>query len=284
MPRVTSKKQTRANGKNAALSTGPRTPRGKRRSSMNRLTHGLCARDVVLTMGRAAENPAAFQALLKGLLADFRPASALERGLVERLAACFWRSRRALRLEQSNLFDADAPGDAEAELREELSKKEDDLSNDQCTLRFLEDFRSSSTPPDPSDLLATKAFYKRVLQAAGKLNLKTHDVEAQTLLTKVSEEMEDHIAWLHDHIRATKDDIAVIQGQLSEYDAMAKLGSMPDSESLGSLIRYETANDRQLHRVLNQLLGRRRASMNATLRDLRADAARKTEDPFSEGS
>src|SRR5947209_5518127 len=41
MPRLTSRRRARINKKNASRSTGPKSPEGKRASSMNAVTHGL---------------------------------------------------------------------------------------------------------------------------------------------------------------------------------------------------------------------------------------------------
>jgi hypothetical protein len=49
---------------------------------------------------------------------------------------------------------------------------------------------------------------------------------------------------------------------------MAGFGSIPDPPSLATLMRYETTNDRQLHRILYQLLGKRKGPLQWQMEQL----------------
>ena len=98
------KASLRANRKNARKSTGPRTPEGKARSSRNALKHGLLARHVILDED-PNEDPAEFNQILEGLITDFAPDNTIERLLVERIAASYWRLRRAFRYETQAIRD-----------------------------------------------------------------------------------------------------------------------------------------------------------------------------------
>lgn len=106
-----SEEQREASRLNGAASRGPVTPRGKAHSSRNATTHGLTARDVVLSN----ENPEAYQAIEDAFTAGWCPTSDLERLLVVDLAACYWRLLRAESNETalSDLqMEADAPESA----------------------------------------------------------------------------------------------------------------------------------------------------------------------------
>jgi hypothetical protein len=92
-------KQIAANRQNAQNSTGPKTENGKRRSRRNALRHGLAAESVVTVL----EDEAAYKKFEGKILADYTPESAIERGLVVRLASLLWRLRRAVAIE-SGLF------------------------------------------------------------------------------------------------------------------------------------------------------------------------------------
>jgi hypothetical protein len=92
---MATKTQLEANRANARRSTGPKTPSGKARSSMNACKHGLTAKEIVIW----DEDPAEFEALCAGLTADFAPQTTFERELVDRLAGLLWRLRRVPVLE-----------------------------------------------------------------------------------------------------------------------------------------------------------------------------------------
>jgi len=82
--------QILANTKNAALSTGPRTPEGKAASSRNALKFGLTSKQVLLPH----EDPAEFEALEATLLEQIQPADDGERLLVNDIAVARWKIRR----------------------------------------------------------------------------------------------------------------------------------------------------------------------------------------------
>ncbi len=117
----TTKKQVKANRANATKSTGPRTAEGKARVRLNAIKHGPRAEQVVVLGGPTAEDPAEFDSLLSGMLDDCKPAGALERVLVERLAVSYWRLRRAYRFEARAIERANEPNPM-SKMLEELSQ------------------------------------------------------------------------------------------------------------------------------------------------------------------
>ena len=96
---------------------GPRTPDGKRIAARNATTHGLFARDVVLT--HLGEDPAGYEALLAELTAQLHPTNLLETHYVEKIAASSWRLRRLHRW-QAQLFED--PGLTEDEALSRLDR------------------------------------------------------------------------------------------------------------------------------------------------------------------
>ena len=87
--------QIAANKLNAEKSTGPKTPEGKAKSSMNRLTHGFASPACIIP----GEDGAILMALINDLKAEFEPATTTEEILVEKMAQAQWLTQRALNLQ-----------------------------------------------------------------------------------------------------------------------------------------------------------------------------------------
>lgn len=98
------KKALAANRRNAARSTGPRTPEGKATVAGNRITHGMVARGVL-----PLEDPADLAGLRETLRGELTPVGTLETELVDRAAEILFRLRRAGRAE-TGLFSKETLG------------------------------------------------------------------------------------------------------------------------------------------------------------------------------
>jgi hypothetical protein len=92
---MASEAQINANHRNAAKSTGPRTPEGKRISSRNSLVHGLTAGQTLLP----GENPDDLHDLHIQFMSEWNPVGPTEQSLVQRMVAAHWRLRRFSGLE-----------------------------------------------------------------------------------------------------------------------------------------------------------------------------------------
>jgi hypothetical protein len=90
-----SEKQLAANRANAAKSTGPKTPGGRRNSSRNATTHGLLANSILIE----GESKPRFLQLIASLVNEFEPSTPSEHMLVETMAVARWRLRRIWTLE-----------------------------------------------------------------------------------------------------------------------------------------------------------------------------------------
>ena len=89
-PNGKSSKRADANRHNAQKSTGPRTPEGKTRSSLNAVKHGLTAQTALLP-GESFEE---LDALARSLHAQLKPVGALQKILAERVVSLAWKLRR----------------------------------------------------------------------------------------------------------------------------------------------------------------------------------------------
>lgn len=93
-------KRTIASRANGALSRGPVTPEGKRKSSINALRHGLLSQCIVLEN----ESEEHFDALLQQHANKFQPLDDVEQCAIEDMTAANWRLRRLWSIE-ATLFD-----------------------------------------------------------------------------------------------------------------------------------------------------------------------------------
>ncbi len=92
---MASERQITANRRNAAKSTGPKTEEGKAVVAASALRHGLTA-DKLVCFDERWEDFMSSHAALRDAL---EPQDAFEEQLVERIALCAWRLRRASRVE-----------------------------------------------------------------------------------------------------------------------------------------------------------------------------------------
>jgi hypothetical protein len=92
-----SEKKLEANRRNAQLSTGPRTPEGKRAVSGNSLVHGVRARHAVLILEQWPE----FRQLCAELMEEWQPQTPTEKFQVEQMAVTQWKIGRLEAAENS---------------------------------------------------------------------------------------------------------------------------------------------------------------------------------------
>ncbi len=100
---MTSEKQLLANQKNALVSTGPRTIKGKEIIARNAIKHGIFTKDLIVSFARGKEDEEEFLEMLNNLTGCFIPQNQMESLLVEKIAADFWRLRRVIRFETGSI-------------------------------------------------------------------------------------------------------------------------------------------------------------------------------------
>lgn len=94
---TTSQRRIDANRRNAQKSTGPTSPAGKAKVSMNALKHGLSAQAHAARL--SDEDAAAYDTLEHALLLDMAPRCTQELLLVQRITSAYWRLQRLHRME-----------------------------------------------------------------------------------------------------------------------------------------------------------------------------------------
>ena len=90
-------KQIAANRRNAQKSTGPRTAKGKAKTRLNPLKHGLTAETIVLPF----ESPDDYRELQQSVLDDLQPQGITQQILVERFVQRHWVAQRLARTERA---------------------------------------------------------------------------------------------------------------------------------------------------------------------------------------
>src|SRR5207302_6577795 len=107
-PTSISQRKLEANRRNSRLSTGPKTPDGKKMSSRNAASHCLLVKNVV-SAGDVNESQAEFDTLLADLRECHEPVNTVEDLLVTEIAISYWKTVRALRCEKGHTSRAEAP-------------------------------------------------------------------------------------------------------------------------------------------------------------------------------
>ena len=92
---MSTEKQIAANHRNAQSSTGPRTPEGKARSSLNAVKHGLTAAQILIPSESADD----FESHAASFRDRFAPIDSVESFLVDQMIVAAWRLRRTRFLE-----------------------------------------------------------------------------------------------------------------------------------------------------------------------------------------
>ena len=108
---MTTEAQIKANQQNAKKSTGPTSIEGKKRSSMNALTHGILAGITALP----GEDQDVLDNLREGVLATYRPQDTMEQFLVDRIYKAMVRQIRLWEAEAAKLkisMSAEALGES----------------------------------------------------------------------------------------------------------------------------------------------------------------------------
>ena len=104
-----SDKQLTANRQNAQKShgrrggTGPKTETGKNTSSQNAVTHGLHATEVVINSPHLKESQTDYDQLIESLFDELKPIGVFQEHLVQKIANCIWRYRRAINAETATI-------------------------------------------------------------------------------------------------------------------------------------------------------------------------------------
>ncbi len=275
MEKVVSNEQRLANRQNARHSTGPKTPTGKAHSSRNALKHGLLAKDVVISGPQLSEIQADFDALLADLMTELHPRTLIEETLVERVATCYWRLRRAQRFEVGAIRDALESPDPQAQALEKLRSK---LASAEGAL-YLES-RLDRLLIIPEDKL-TPAQRREIETQADDFAQVNHfnflGIEPPARMDLIRKSLPEIVNDLTRKIGRLRAELETAERDDSLRRARRPFTSaLPDRDALLKVVRYENMLDRQIHRALAELRRLRAVPRNDTTR---RNCTRKT-NPF----
>jgi hypothetical protein len=138
---VPSIQKAESSRRNGAKSRGPKTARGKKKSSANAMRHGLRSNSLFVL---ANERPEVWQALLDDVVARYRPEGPVQQELCLEIAWAIWRMRRSRTVETGLL-------DSEMDLREPALNNTFDSFDE--GVRLADGFKSLADNSRSLDLL-----------------------------------------------------------------------------------------------------------------------------------
>ena len=271
-----SPKQIQANRRNARQSTGPKTPRGKARTRLNALQHGLLAREAVLQGFWIKESPRELEALHRQFWRQCAPVGALEEMLVEQIVTCYWRKRRVLRAESGEIAQSVGEG-VWARLRYRAGQHtrfeetqgvlgESKLKMSTAGLDYMTEILQAVGDNIVVKGKLTDEMRKELIRVFGAdsdgvaVELITLEkwrqdnpdrLKAAALKAQYGEVAAGFIAErleVYGHLRA-----AMETREAREEEERRRASTLPSGESVERILRYEGALDRQLFRLLRQL-------------------------------
>lgn len=268
-------KRTTANRRNALKSTGPRTPEGKAKTSLNALKHGLRASSLAVPV---LEDPEDWEVHRKLVLRDLSPAGYLEAVLAERVAATLWRLGRVVRYESDVVSNAIR----EAEGTEALMVHEEDPEAEKGRVDTLTKTHGLK-PSAHVDGADVETVLDLVAEALG-VDLENEEASAQVETPEdfTGEYWGTFKGWTREGLEKAVQSVKGQAGDEAEgvdpWDAaltvartrvdIARAGRerraevldrkrrevlLPSDETLEKVSRYETALERSLFRTLHEL-------------------------------
>jgi hypothetical protein len=241
------------------------------------MTHGLLAKSVVITEGDGKENPAEFRRVHEALRDNLKPYGMLEEMLVERIACCYWRLRRALRAERGEIGRVQGtvtwryaieqgrkqlqfqrlPHVFRDELKmtgsglqillhvlDEVKREVDEhgMLTDEATKLLIDHFGSEENG------LWYWCFFishlaKRRCRGDDDPELPSPE-KCKTVILSLLEEERERLVTIKDGID---------EKEHLELASMATGLSLPDTPATDKILRYETTIERQMYRAIDQL-------------------------------
>ena len=266
-------KRLTANRRNALKSTGPRTPEGKAKASMNALKHGLRASSLAVPF---LEDPEDWETHRRLVIQDLTPSGYLETVLSERVAAILWRLGRVVRYESDVVSIAIQEAKEGFHAAHEAPEDEKERADMVARVRRL----GPKAHVDGMDVGAVLNLVAEALEVdldneetAGQVEVPEDftgdywqdfkgwtraglEAAVQSLKAQASGEYDTTDPW-EGALKVAENRVLTAQAGLdsrnAETDKKRRKALLPPEETLEKVSRYETTLERSLYRTIHEL-------------------------------
>ncbi|HSY18981.1 MAG TPA: hypothetical protein VK815_11630 [Candidatus Acidoferrales bacterium] len=270
--KMISEQKLAANRRNSLKSTGPKTLRGKAVVSRNALRYGVLA-DAMVVKGHAVKESARkYEELCQELHESLTPVGLLEEMLTGQIAAVTWRLRRVRKAESGEIaLSVDEGQRRRSQLNPEMVRQawkmssdvvgtmEESVMGNETLIYWLEKVRTQVKLQGKLTEEAVK------IPGFGRPNSMSDRLEKIRLgLSKQHEggdgpqnadKEKSHTLELIDDMVLEKNILREACEKREQVEEAARQSAevLPKEETLGKIMRYESALERQLFRAMNQL-------------------------------
>ena len=250
--------QIRANQENAQKSTGPTSIEGKKKSSMNAVTHGIFSNIAILP----GEDEAFIQKLREDILTNYQPQDTMVRCLVDRIYIAMMRQVRLCEAEAAKLRMSMRPEILAESLSQILRHstirrfKGDDLSDEmesnyQFYLEVIEELKPYPLIDNlPSLGLIERTMYKTFVLLKNKA--KDYEMSWETFredLNQILKALREIKKEANNYVASSKD-IHLAHGLLEDMKIIHRI---PHGVDITLMTKYQVQLDNDLYRAMNAL-------------------------------
>jgi len=255
---LTTEAQMKANQENAKRSTGPTSVEGKKRSSLNAMTHGILSTITTLP----GEDEAFMQSLHEDILNTYQPQDTMERCLVDRITIAMVRQVRLCQAEAAKLKLSMRPEILAESLTQVLRHstirrfKAEDLSDDmEYNYQYYTTVNEEMKPYPLDSTLPSLGMLERTMPKTFSL-LKSRAKQSEIAWEVFREDLNQVIKTLREikkeasNYIASSRDIHVAHSLLEDMKVIHRI---PHGVDITLMTRYQVQLDNDLYRAMNAL-------------------------------
>jgi len=255
---MTTEAQMKANQENAKRSTGPTSVEGKKRSSLNAMTHGILSTITTLP----GEDEAFMQSLHEDILNTYQPQDTMERCLVDRITIAMVRQVRLCQAEAAKLKLSMRPEILAESLTQVLRHstirrfKAEDLSDDmEYNYQYYTTVNEEMKPYPLDSTLPSLGMLERTMPKTFSL-LKSRAKQSEIAWEVFREDLNQVIKTLREikkeasNYIASSRDIHVAHSLLEDMKVIHRI---PHGVDITLMTRYQVQLDNDLYRAMNAL-------------------------------